>query len=310
MSDPNQKQKIVCLVGPTGTGKSAAALLLSRIFPVEIINFDSRQMYRDFPCITAQPSIEEQKLCPHHLYGFLNCQEKIDAGRYAELGEQAIQKAAHKLHTPLLVGGTGLYLKALTKGLAKIPEIPEEIHAKVLEECSSLGPEKLYNRLQEIDPLTARKIHHRDKQRITRALEVFRATGRPLSWWHRHQDRQNYNYQVLQIGLWADLKDLTPKLAERIDKMLEFGAIEEAKAAWEKCPDVQAPAWSAIGCAELLQYIKGLWNWQETREEWVRNTKKYAKRQLTWFKKDPSIVWCAPKDYARMEKLVRQWLQK
>lgn len=286
---------LICLVGATGTGKTAAALALARAFGGGVINFDSRQVYAGLGIVTAQPTAEEQSVCPHALYGYLPVSESVRAGAFAgEILEQARTYAARGL-LPILVGGTGLYLKSLIDGLAPIPDINSEIRAEVVRTCQEIGSPALHARLSGFDPEYASRIHPNDPQRICRAVEVYTATGRTLTWWHGHTCPPE-GLRAVQIGLDTDLEMLTPRLALRIELMLEHGALEEMRAAYAACPDRQAPGFSGIGCPELLaMQLDGL-----SREEavvlWLRNTRAYAKRQLTWFRKDQRIQWFAPAD--------------
>ncbi|MCL1939057.1 MAG: tRNA (adenosine(37)-N6)-dimethylallyltransferase MiaA [Desulfovibrionaceae bacterium] len=282
-----------CIVGPTGAGKTAAALALAEALPLSVVNADSRQVYADFPLITAQPSAIERALCPHVLYGFLATEEKLGAGEYARLAGETLREIAAWNRVPVLVGGTGLYFRALLEGLAPIPEIPPEIAAAWQERCRKEGSQALHALLTERDPAYAAKIHPHDRQRITRALEVHEATGKAFSWWHDRASPQS-PYRSCKVGIGLELAELTPVLAWRIDTMLERGALEEARAALERCPDAHTPGWSGIGCAEVYGYLTGQLTLEECRALWFKNTRAYAKRQLTWFRADKDIRWFRP----------------
>ncbi|MDZ7759986.1 MAG: tRNA (adenosine(37)-N6)-dimethylallyltransferase MiaA [Desulfovermiculus sp.] len=305
-----QSSAILCLVGPTGTGKSSLAVQIVQKVEAEIVNCDSRQVYADFPCITAQPSDEHRARCPHHLYGFLPPDQAIDAGRFVSLAQEIILDVQTRGKLPILVGGTGLYFRALVYGLAPIPDIPPQIHERIQTQCREQGPEGLHRRLQEVDPETAARLHPRDRQRITRALEVHAATHRPLSWWIRMYPCDQPRYNTLSFGLWSDLDSLTPILKERIERMWAKGALQEAARAWQRCPDESAPGWSGIGCWELLQVLLGRWTATQAQQEWLKNTRAYAKRQLTWFKKEPGIIWFKPGQTASMTDTVQSWLEQ
>jgi tRNA dimethylallyltransferase len=282
-----------CIVGPTGTGKTAAALALAKVLPLSVVNADSRQVYADFPLITAQPSAEERAACPHVLYGFLRTEEKLGAGEYARLAGEALREIAARNRVPVLVGGTGLYFRALLGGLAPIPATPPEIAAAWQERCRKEGSQALHALLTERDPAYAAKIHPHDRQRITRALEVHEATGKAFSWWHDRGLPQS-PYRSRKVGIGMGLAELTPLLARRIDIMLERGALEEARAALERCSDPKAPGWSGIGCAEVYGHLTGQLTLEECRVLWFKNTRAYAKRQLTWFRADKDIRWFRP----------------
>jgi tRNA dimethylallyltransferase len=282
--------KIICLLGPTGTGKSAVAIALAQKFQGEVVNFDSRQVYRDFPVITAQPSQEEQQSCPHHLYGFLDSRERTSVGKFTIQAEECITQIQTRGGLPILVGGTGLYIRSLLQGMAPIPAVPPEIGEKLQQELEEQGLPLLRARLEQEDPVYAAKIHPNDPQRTQRALEVLEATGKPLSWWHDQPTAQS-GHNALKVAITTDRKALTEMLARRIKAMLQEGAMEEARQAFTACPDPEAPAWSAIGCAEMLRHIQGEIDLDQARTLWLKRTKAYAKRQMTWFNKEPGIEW-------------------
>ncbi len=282
--------KIKCIVGATGTGKTALALKLAKEHNGAIINCDSRQIYKDFPIITAQPSIEEQGICPHHLYGFLDSTERFTAGKFIKLAKDKIYEVVEAGYQAIFVGGTGMYLKALFEGIVDIPQIPQEIRENLINECSHHGSAYLHDKLKQIDAKYAAKIHFNDKQRIMRALEVYYGTGRTFSSWHDETEK-NTEFEVEYHGLDMPLNDLEPRLAKRIDIMLEMGAIEEAKIAKEICNDRFAPGWSGIGCIELFAYLEGEMDLEESKKLWLKQTRAYAKRQRTWFLAQKQIIW-------------------
>lgn len=298
---------LVCLVGATGTGKTAAALALATQLGGGVVNFDSRQVYRGLDVVTAQPTAAERAICPHALYGYLSLDTPVRAGAFSgEILRQARTYREQKL-VPILVGGTGLYLKSLVDGLAPIPDIDPQVRADVVRECRAHGSQVLHGRLQGIDPDYAARIHPNDPQRICRALEVFTATGQTLTWWHG-QTRRPEGLRVLKIGLEADLAALTPRLARRIDLMLEAGAQEEVRQTYENCPDRFAPGFSGIGCPELLSVLLDGMSLELARRDWLRSTRAYAKRQLTWFQKDDGIFWHHPEDTDGMVTRARQFV--
>lgn len=299
---------VICLVGPTGTGKTAAAIAIARRTPVSVINFDSRQVYADFPIITAQPDADEQAACPHLLYGFLPTSEKMTAARFVELATETIEAVRKQGRLPILVGGTGLYLRSLLSGIAPIPDIPEDIRAQILARVKREGPQALHRELQAVDPDYADKIHPNDSQRNARAAEVYAATGKTMTWWHTHGEHTPAPYEALKIGMTIALDELKPHLVRRIDAMLEAGALEEARRAYAECVDPEAPGWSGIGCAELLAHLRGEMSLSEARGLWIKNTRAYAKRQLTWFNKDSDIHWFSPGDNEAVAARVDSWL--
>lgn len=301
----NGKTKIVCILGPTGAGKTAISLELATRFGGQVINFDSRQVYKDFPIITAQPDSKEKSVCAHHLYGVLNTDQSITAADFVNSAKNKINEVQPDL--PLLVGGTGLYLQALTSGLAPIPDVPDEIRDRIRRRVEAEGSPALFRELEKVDPDYALKTHPNNRQRNARALEVFEATGKTFSWWHNRKQPPS-KYDSLKIGVKIDLEELTPLLELRIDKMLSSGALDEAREAWRKCPDESAPGWTGIGCSEVLSFIKGDISFDEARRLWAANTRSYAKRQITWFKRDAEINWFSPDDLADVSRLVESWV--
>ena len=299
--------RVVCLAGPTGTGKSAAALHLAAEFGGEVINADSRQVYADFPIITAQPGTEELRRCPHHLYGFLGIMEQINAGQWAKLSAAKIAECAALGRLPLLVGGTGLYIQAITRGMTDIPPVEPAVAKRLEEEYSRQGPQLLHARLEEVDPPYAARTHAHNRQRVLRALGVWECTGRTFSWWHG-QGRKHPLCRALLLVLRAELGELTPRLERRINTMLKAGALDEAYLARAKCADSQAPGWSGIGCAELYRHLAGELSLEQARALWLNNTRAYAKRQLTWFRGQQDATWMEAADLAGMLVKTRAFL--
>lgn len=280
---------VICLGGPTGSGKSEIALQVASELGCEIINTDSRQAYADFPIITAQPDLIDQKLIPHHLYGILEIEQKLDAGIWCEKARQTCEGILARNHIPLLVGGTGFYFKAFLNGLSNIPKIPGEISALFANLVATRGTNYWHNRLKRIDPEYASKIHPNDRQRVQRALEVYIATGKTLSWWHNSSEKFSQGTGTLYL-LNPSLDELTPRLALRINKMVENGALLEAEKAKEKNPDNKMPGWSGIGCSELYKFLIGELDFNECKKQWHHNTRAYAKRQLTWFRAQKDVI--------------------
>lgn len=296
---------VICLAGPTGCGKTDMAIGIARELGCEIINADSRQVYTDFPIITAQPTEREKAGIPHHLYGFLAAGQKISAGEWARMAIREIRSVVERGKIPLLVGGTGLYFQALLRGIAAIPAIDPAISARIEERIAGEGTEILHAELARIDPVYASKVHPRDRQRIARALEVAMGTGKPFSWWHEHSMPQPACQGPLAV-VDIPLERLEPGLERRIRNMLAAGALEEARQALAACPDKKAPGWSGIGCGELLCLLEGAIGEEECIKLWLANTRAYAKRQRTWFRQRREAVFFAPGDMAGIIALCRE----
>ena len=296
------KIPVLCLLGPTGSGKTGLTTsiagewqnLMPSLDGCVIINADSRQVYRDFPIITAQPGRAEIESCPHRMYGFLNTSEKFCAGTFARMAREAILLAIGENRLPVLVGGTGLYFRSLLSGIAPIPKIPQGVTDFWLERLREEGPEAMHLLLSSYDKDYAAVIHPRDSQRIVRALSVWQSTGHTFSWWHS-QPLPESPYEPVMLGISLPMDELEPRLHKRILQMLEEGALHEAEKALALCPDPEAPGWSGIGCAELRGHLEGRLGLDECVNLWFKNTRAYAKRQKTWFNKEPKeAVWLRP----------------
>jgi len=298
----------VCIVGPTGAGKTGLALALAERLGGGVVNIDSRQLYAGLEIVTAQPSAEERARCPHHLFSLLDPCQSVSAGTFAAMAEEAMRALAAQGVLPLLVGGTGLYLDALLYGLSPIPEVPDVTRQQLQAAWEHFGGETLHGWLEQIDPDYAARIHPNDRQRITRALEVFEATGRVFSSFHR-QEGAPPRFRALKLGVAVDLDALTPALAARIEAMLAAGVAQEMERAFAACPRADAPGFSGIGSHELLEYIRGRLDLAQAKSLWLSRTRAYAKRQMTWFRKDPAIHWLVPGDTDKAVELVEGWLR-
>lgn len=289
--------RAICIVGPTGAGKTAASLVLAGELGGTILNLDSRQLYRGTEIVSAHPSPEEQAQAPHRLFGVLDPPQAVSAGDYQRMAEAVEVQLRDQGRAPIYVGGTGLYLRALEGGLAPAPDVPPEIRAAVLAELAAAGPETMHARLAEVDPVTAARLAPRDGQRISRALEIWRATGKPLSWWHEQGRAAGAKRAFVKIGIALERETLNARLDARVDAMLEAGALDETRRAlarWPLTQDRLHPGFESIGCRELIDHLAGRTSLDEAVELWKRRTRRYAKRQMTWFKADPEIVWFAP----------------
>ncbi len=290
-------QKLLCLVGPTAAGKSAVALEIAAALQAAgqkaaVVNADSRQIYRDFPLITAQPNAEEQSLFPHLLYGYLPTTEKSSAADWAQRASRVIGECQANGVLPILTGGTGFYFRALLNGLAEIPPIDPAVSASLKKQATQHGAPFLHAKLAECDPLTAKRLHPHDTQRILRALEVWESTGKALSAWQAEKTVPFLPpMPVLTLAIGANIQEIRRRSLPRIQAMLKAGACVEAQRAWAVCPNPSAPGWSGIGCAEILAFMQGKLSLEQAVELWDSHTKAYAKRQLTWFKADKTLTW-------------------
>ncbi len=282
-------KRALFIAGPTASGKSAFALEVAKQRGGIIINADSMQVYKDLPILTACPSAEEQAQAPHRLYGFLDGSEVCSAAFWAEtaMAEINLAWAADKL--PILVGGTGMYFKVLLDGIAKIPDIPEDIRAVVRAECEQDGSPALHRQLQEVDPGAAERLAPGDSQRVSRAVEVYRATGTPLSIWQ--QDTPPGPMAEYDRAGLVDKTVISPARSElyqrcdlRFDLMIKAGAIAEVEALLARGLSPELPIMRALGVPPLSAYLAGTTGLETAAEEAKMQTRRFAKRQLTWLR--------------------------
>jgi tRNA dimethylallyltransferase len=301
--------KVVCLLGATGTGKTEAGLVLAEAFGGGVVNVDSRQVYADLAVVTAQPTAGEQARAPHYLYGDTPLDAPVCAGDFALKARAVVATLHDKGLLPLLIGGTGLYFRAILGGLAPIPPVPDAVRQAVLEDFTRHGPTVMHARLAAVDAAYAARIAPADRQRVTRALEVHAATGRSFSDWHALGDPNAPGYDALKIGLTLPMADLAPRLARRIEAMEAAGAAGEVRRALARYPE-DAPGLSGIGGPELAAFLAGKTSLEAAKALWLANTRAYAKRQMTWFRKEPGVVWFSPDDHKGMLRIVREWLER
>ncbi len=270
--------KVFVIAGPTASGKSSFAQKLAREKKGIILNGDSLQVYRGLEILTAQPTIQDQKEIPHYLYGFLDPSENCSAGKWFPLVCSEIDKALTDGVTPIVVGGTGLYLKTLLEGISPIPSIDPKVRQDLLSQ--NRAQSSYYDDLQNIDPDLAMKINPEDKQRTLRGLEVFYGTGKPLSYW-QSQKPQAPAYSFEKYLLMPSKEMLDSQISYRLEQMLEQGVLDEVKALLDK--PLSTTAQKAIGLKEFSAYLNGKCSLEEALELARIHTRQYAKRQRTWF---------------------------
>ncbi len=281
---------ILIIGGPTASGKSALALAVARQFraagsrPI-ILNGDALQLYRDLRILSARPSAEEEADIEHRLYGTLDGRERGSVGRWLTAVRTEITDALSKGARPIVVGGTGMYLRALMDGLASIPPVPEDILNRTLSDYAALGGRAFRKELANVDPVAAAKLHETDPQRLVRALAVWRATGRPLTAWQGDpQDRPPPHWQFTTLIADPPRESLYARCDQRFDLMLEQGARAEVVALLERGLDPDLPVMKAVGVPEIAAWVRGDWSLEQARDKARQATRNYAKRQLTWFR--------------------------
>lgn len=289
-SSTNGLRPLVVLCGPTAAGKTAAALTLGRHFGIEVVSADSRQIFRLMDIGTAKPDAAERALVRHHLIDVAWPDEHFDAARFATLADRAIEEIAARGGVPVVVGGTGLYIRALTEGLVALPRADISLRERLFREAATTGPGLLHERLGLVDPESARLLHPHDLVRIVRALEVFEQTGRPLSAWQQEHGFRSRRYRLLKIGLSPERAELYRRIDLRAEAMFAGGLIEET----ERLLATYSPhlkTLQTIGYREALRLLQGDCTRAQALAELQQATRRYAKRQLTWFRADPEIIW-------------------
>lgn len=274
------------IAGPTASGKSALALALAERLCGVVINGDSMQVYRGLEVLTDQPSVAARRRVPHRLYGIIDPAEACSAGRWRTLALAEIAAAARDGQASVIAGGSGLYLKALTEGIAPIPDIPAKVRAAVRARMTALGPEAFHAELAVEDPEGAAAIGPSDRQRMVRAAEVLEATGRPLAHWQAAEpESPPPGLRFRTVLLMPPRADLYAAIEVRFGRMIQLGALAEAEALAARSLDPGLPAMKALGVAELIAAARGEMELGEALSRAKTATRNYAKRQVTWFKR-------------------------
>jgi tRNA dimethylallyltransferase len=285
-----EKQFVVVICGPTASGKTALSVELAKELDAEIISADSMQIYKGMDIATAKPSISERDGIPHHLMDFLDPCEAFSVADYVRLAREKISDIAARGKLPMIVGGTGLYISSL---INNIQFEESECDYAYREQLRQLAAEKgngyLMDMLKEIDPETAASLHENNQSRVIRALEVYKITGKTMSQTQRESRAEPSPYEPCMIALDYDRSQLYDRINKRVDIMLEEGLLEEAREFYSR--EDYPTAAQAIGYKELLPYLKGSEELDTSVERLKQETRKYAKRQLTWFRKDERIHW-------------------
>jgi tRNA dimethylallyltransferase len=292
----------VFLVGPTGAGKTRVAVWLAKRINAEIVSADSMSVYRGMDIATAKPSVAQRKEVPHHLIDVVELTDSFSVGLYRKLATAAIQDIGERGKVALVCGGTGLYVRSLLDGLFEGPEADWELRARLRAEAQHKGTEALHARLKTVDPLAAEKVSPNDLRRLVRALEVYEKTHRPISEF-QDQWKQNNTPAPPIFGLTMHREALYSRIDERVEEMFRRGLVEETRRLLGRGLRSNRTAMQAIGYKEVIGFLEGEYSLEEAERILKRNTRRYAKRQLTWFRKDDRIVWYIVDDYETGEQL-------
>ncbi len=301
------RPRVAVLVGPTAVGKTALAVAVAQSLGAEIVNADSLQVYRQLDIGTAKPTPAERQLAPHHLVDIVNPDEPYDAARYVADAREVIARLQQRVVLPLVAGGTGLYIKALLHGLFAEGGVEPAIRERLRQELDTLGLAALYERLGRMDPQTAERLAPGDTYRIIRALEVSEAAGRPFSALvNAHQFRER-PYDTVKIGLTLPRQELYARIDRRVEAMLAAGWLEEVRDLLTRYGADIKPL-KSLGYRHLAAFLRGELGREEAVEQIKRDTRRYAKRQLTWFKADPEVKWRHPDEQEEIIVLIQEFL--
>lgn len=286
------KIPLICIVGPTASGKTALSVNIAKIFDAEIVSADSMQIYKGMDIATAKPTKEEQQGIVHHMMDFLDSSEQFSVARYCDMAHEIIRDIHSRGKLPVLVGGTGLYVDSLINNITfSDSEGDDNLREKLQKECDEYGVDYLLNKLASFDEDSAQKLKEtRNPKRIIRAIEVYMTTGKTITQYNEESKKTDSPYKVVKIGLTAtDRQFLYDRINKRVDVMVENGLIDEARETYTK--NLSSTAAVAIGHKELIPYLEGNAELSECIEVLKMQTRRYAKRQLTWFNRDKQIHW-------------------
>lgn len=291
--NPTELPPVICLMGPTASGKTDLAIRLSEILPCELISVDSALVYKGMDIGTAKPTAEEQARAPHRLIDIREPSEPYSAAMFRADALREMADITSRGRIPLLVGGTMLYFKILRDGIAKLPAADPQVRDRILMAAEELGWPGLHKRLQQVDPETAERLKPKDAQRIQRALEVFETTGNPLSLWHQEQGEQRLPYQLINFVIAPKERSvLHERIKLRFGQMIEQNFVDEVRGLYARGDlDPTLPAIRAVGYRQVWSYLEGEMSFDEMMERGIIATRQLAKRQITWLRGWPEVNW-------------------
>ena len=281
---------LVVVLGPTGSGKSALSLSLAEHFHGEIVNYDSVAMYREFEIGTAKPSPVERARVPHHLFDFVDATGYITAGEYARRAREVLREINTRGKPPVVVGGTGLYLRALLEGIFPGPQRSEELRERLRQRAAEKGSGHLHCILKRLDPAAAEAIHENDMPKLIRAIEVCLASRQKMSEMWKHGRQPLQGVRILRLGLDPDRDTLYTRINQRAEKMFASGLVEETARLMQKYGDSAGPL-TSLGYKQAVQLLRGEIDGKTALQAAQQAHRNYAKRQMTWFGREPEVVW-------------------
>jgi tRNA dimethylallyltransferase len=280
----------IVILGPTASGKSHLAMALAPLFHGEIVSCDALQVYRQMNIGTAKASPAEQALFQHHMLDLRDPGQGFSAGDYQRAARQVIGEIRQRGNVPFVVGGSGFYLRALIDGLFEGPARSDELRARMREIIKRKSPKTLHRALQRVDPESARRLDSSDAERIIRAYEVYLISGKPMSWWQKQPRDAFKGYRWLKLGIAVPREHLYERINQRVEEMLKGGFLEEVRGLLDRFPR-SSQAFKAIGYRQIAEFLEGRLSYQQAIEETKIESRRYAKRQMTWFRSDYSIAW-------------------
>lgn len=283
---------LLILLGPTGVGKTELSLQLATHFQSPILSADSRQFYKDLPIGTAAPSIEQRKLVEHHMVGMLQLNDYYSASKFEEEALAILEKLFQTKQTVILTGGSMMYIDAVCQGIDEMPSVPSSIRDSIWEEYEKEGLGPILAELKKSDPKHYEEVDRMNYKRVIHAVEICRTTGLPYSSFRTRQPKAR-PFDIIKIGLTRDREELCDRINRRVDQLMNDGLLEEARRVY---PYRQLNSLNTVGYKELFNYFDGNWTLDFAVEKIKRNTRVYARKQMTWFKRDPDISWFHPDD--------------
>jgi len=297
MTQPKKNKAVIIIAGPTAVGKTSVAIELAKCFQTEIISADSRQCYKELKIGVARPSEEELKKIPHHFIASHAIKENVTAATFEQYALQKLEELFQNNNVVIMTGGTGLYIKAFAEGMDAIPEVPGETRKKIISGYEENGMEWLQREIQKKDPGFYKVGETQNPQRLMRALEVVEATGKSILEFQKGK-KVKRDFNIIKIGLELPKEELYKNINARVDKMIEADLVEEVK---NLLPYRDLSALRTVGYSEMFDYIDGRVNLEKAIEEIKKNTRQYAKRQMTWFRKDKEIKWFNPEETKKLK---------
>lgn len=301
-------ERIVIICGPTCVGKTSFAIQIAQKFNGEIISADSMQIYQHMTIGTAKPDAEEMRLIRHHLINIVDPKEEFDAGRYVKAADAAIEDILSRGKLPIITGGTGFYIKALLNGLFRSEAICTEMLSMLTKEFEESGAQALHEKLTQCDPKAANKIHPNDSFRVIRALEMYQTTGKRISDRQEGHNFSDQRYIALKIGLYLDRKQLYDRINQRVDMMMDKGLLDEVASLVKKGYSFNLKSMQSIGYKHMAMFIRNEVDLPEATRLLKRDTRRYAKRQFTWFNRDLDIIWVRPSEIDKAQMQIKEFI--